>query len=99
MRNLVTTTIGDTKLPREFYGIHRAISGRMLKYEIYIDDCHVFEEISYCTLIITVITTKKKVVHNLPEYFKGVLDKLVDERYFKDIFMLLNMPVEGFYCP
>lgn len=41
---------------------------------------------------------KKKAIRNLPGYFKGVLDKLVDETYFKDIFMLFDASVEGFYC-
>ncbi|MFS0688006.1 hypothetical protein AB1K89_01995 [Sporosarcina sp. 179-K 8C2 HS] len=99
MKDLLSSTIRDTKLAREFYGIHRAISGRMLKYEIYKDDRHVFEDLAYRALMITVMATKKKKVHNLPGYYKGVLDKLVDETYFKDIFMLFDKPVEGFYCP
>ena len=99
MKDLLASTIGDTKLAREFYGIHKAISGRMLKYEIYKDDHHVFEDLAYRALMITVMATKKKVIRNLPGYYKGVLDKLVDETYFKDIFMLFDKPVEGFYCP
>ncbi|MGN7386714.1 helix-turn-helix domain-containing protein [Sporosarcina sp. SAFN-015] len=99
MKDLLATTIGEIKLAREFYGIHRAISGRMLKYEIYKDDRHVFEDLAYRALMITVMATKKKAIRNLPGYYKGVLDKLVDETYFKDIFMLFDKPVEGFYCP
>ncbi len=99
MKDLLAKTIGDTKLAREFYGIHRAISGRMLKYDIYKEDRDVFEDLAYRALMITVMATKKKIVRNLPGYFKGVLDKLVDETYFKDIFMLFDKPVEGFYCP
>ncbi|WP_252503524.1 hypothetical protein [Sporosarcina sp. Marseille-Q4943] len=99
MKNLLVTTIGDTKQAREFYGIHRAISGRMLKFGIYKDDRHVFEDLAYRALMITVMATKKKKVRNLPGYYKGVLDKLVDETYFKDIFMLFDKPVEGFYSP
>lgn len=99
MKNLLTMTIGDTKLAREFYGIHRVVSGRMLKYEIYKDDRHVFEDLAYRALMITVMAAKKKAIRNLPGYYKGVLDKLVDETYFKNIFMLFDKPVEGFYCP
>ena len=99
MKELLDSTIGDTKLAREFYGIHKAISGRLLKYEIYKDDYHVFEDLAYRALMITVMATKKKIVRNLPGYYKGVLDKLVDETYFKDIFMLFDKPVEGLYCP
>lgn len=99
MKELLATTIGDTKLAHEFFGIHRAISGRMLKYEIYQDDKSVFEDLAYRALMITVMATKRKSIRNLPGYFKGVLDKLVDETYFKDIFMLFDVPVEGIYCP
>lgn len=99
MKNLLAGTIGDTKIAREFFGIHRAISGRMLKYEIYKDDQSVFEDLAYRALMITVMATKKKPIRNLPGYFKGVLEKLVDETYFKDMFMLFDSPVEGFYCP
>ncbi|WP_262177393.1 helix-turn-helix domain-containing protein [Saccharococcus sp. Marseille-Q5394] len=99
MQELLASTIGDTKIAREFYGIHRAISGRMLKYDIYKDDKSVFEDLAYRALMITVMATKKKAIRNLPGYYKGVLDKLVDETYFKDIFMLFDKPVEGFYCP
>ncbi|MCM3709175.1 hypothetical protein [Sporosarcina luteola] len=99
MKDLLAGTIGDTKTAREFFGIHRAISGRMLKYEIYKDDQSVFEDLAYRALIITVMATKKKVIRNLPGYFKGVLDKLVEETYFKDMFMMFDVPVEEFYCP
>ncbi|MCM3744083.1 hypothetical protein M3193_07995 [Sporosarcina luteola] len=99
MKDLLAGTIGDTKTAREFFGIHRAISGPMLKFDIYKDDKHVFEDLAYRALMITVMATKKKAIRNLPGYFKGVLDKLVEETYFKDIFMLFDAPVEGFYCP
>ncbi|WP_262174222.1 hypothetical protein [Saccharococcus sp. Marseille-Q5394] len=98
MKQLLAGTIGDTKIAREFFGIHRAISGRMLKYDIYKDDRHIFEDLAYRALMITVMATKKKSIRNLPGYYKGVLDKLVEETYFKDIFMLFDKPVEGFYC-
>lgn len=99
MKDLLAGTIGDSKSAREFYGIHRASSGKMLKYNIYKEDKHVFEDLAYRALLITVMATKKKTIRNLPGYFKGVLDKLVDETYFKDVFMLFDVPAEGFYCP
>lgn len=99
MKELLAGTIGDNKQAREFYGIHRAISGRMLKYEIYKDDKSIFEDLAYRALRLTVMATKKKAIRNLPGYFKGVLDKLVDETYFKDIFMLFDVSIDGFSCP
>ncbi|WP_252504788.1 hypothetical protein [Sporosarcina sp. Marseille-Q4943] len=96
MKNLLAGTIGDTKKAREFYGIHQSISKRMLKYDIYKDDKGIFEDLAYRALLITVMATKKKAIHNLPGYFKGVLDKLVEETYFKDMFMMFDVrPVYG----
>ncbi|MDN4605880.1 hypothetical protein [Sporosarcina highlanderae] len=97
MKDFLASTIGDTKLAREFFGIHRAISGRMLKFEIYKDDKPVFEDIAYRALMITIMATKRKAIHNLPGYFKGVLDKLIDEKYFNDIFMLYDVSVGGLH--
>lgn len=99
MKNFLAGTIGDTKKAREFFGIHKSISERMLKYEIYKDDKQLFEDLAYRALTITVLATKRKAIRNLPGYFKGVLDKLVDETYFKDMFMMFDVPVEAFYCP
>ncbi|BAQ11830.1 hypothetical protein OXB_3361 [Bacillus sp. OxB-1] len=99
MKELLAGTIGDTKNAREFYGIHRAVSGRMLKFEVYKNDQNIFEELAYRALRIAVMATKTKMIRNLPGYFKGVLDKLIEEAYFKDMFMFFDVPVEGFYCP
>lgn len=94
MKELLSNTIGDTKLAREFFGIHKSVSTRMLKFEIYAHDQKIFEELAYRALMITVMATKKKTIRNLPGYFKGVLNQLVEERYFKDMFMLFDKPVE-----
>jgi len=57
MKELLANTIGDTQKAREFFGIHRAISTRMLKYEIYKDDKEIFESLAYRALVITVMAT------------------------------------------
>ncbi|MBD7984573.1 hypothetical protein H9649_08275 [Sporosarcina sp. Sa2YVA2] len=94
MKSLLANTIGDAKQAREFFGIHKAISTRMLKFDLYKDDTKVFEEIAYRALRIAVIATKNKHIRNLPGYFKGVLMQLVDETYFSDLFMLFDKPVD-----
>ncbi|MGG0668584.1 hypothetical protein ABE073_08630 [Lederbergia citrisecunda] len=91
MKILLAGAIGDSKKAREFFGIHKSISERMLKYEIYKDDKEIFEDLAYRALLITVMATKKKAIRNLPGYFKGVLGKLVEEMYFKDMFMLFDV--------
>ncbi len=63
MKDLLAATIGDTKMAREFHGIHRAVSGRMLKFDIYKDDFHVFEDLAYRALLITVMATNKTIFY------------------------------------
>lgn len=99
MRDLLSTTLGESKKAREFYGIHLSLSGAMVRFDIYKDDAKVFEELAYRALMISVMATKRKPIANLPGYFKGVLRKLIDETYFKDIFMCFDTPVEGFHFP
>lgn len=94
MKSLLANTIGDAKQAREFFGIHKAISTRMMKFDLYKDDTKVFEELAYRALRIAVMATKNKHIRNLPGYFKGVLMQLVDETYFSDLFMLFDKPVE-----
>lgn len=98
MKSLLANTMGDAKQAREFFGIHKAISTRMMKFEIYKDEEKNFEDLAYRALFITVMATKKKHIRNMPGYFKGVLQQLVDETYFSDMFMLFDKPVE-FYHP
>ncbi|MHC8514281.1 hypothetical protein [Sporosarcina sp. ITBMC105] len=93
MKELLSNTIGDTKLAREFFGIHKSVSTRMLKFDIYQHDHKIFEELAYRALMITVMATKKKAIRNLPGYFKGVLNQLVEEKYFEEMFMLFDKPV------
>lgn len=95
LKNLLAGTIGETKLAREFFGIHKALSGKMLKYEIYQNDGDVFEDLAYRAAMITVMATKRKAIRNLPGYFKGVLHKLVDEAYFTNMFMCFEDPVDA----
>ncbi|MEK3980659.1 helix-turn-helix domain-containing protein [Psychrobacillus sp. FSL K6-2836] len=99
MKELLSNTIGETKKARDFYGIHRSLSSEMLRFDIYKDDGEIFNDLAYRALKITVMATKRKQIRNLPGYYKGVLRKLIDETYFKDMFMYFDVPVENFYIP
>ncbi|WP_391203155.1 helix-turn-helix domain-containing protein [Psychrobacillus sp. L4] len=99
MKELLSNTIGETKKARDFFGIHLSLSGELLRFDIYKDDGEVFDDLAYRALKIAVMATKRKNIRNLPGYYKGVLRKLIDETYFKDMFMYFDVPLENFYFP
>lgn len=66
MKNLLAGTIGETTLACEFFGIHKDLSEKMLKYDIYQNDGEIFEELAYRALLFTVMATKRKRILNLP---------------------------------
>lgn len=90
MKELLSGTIGDCHLAREFYGIHLAISRPILRFHTFKDDRERMEDLAYRALRITIMATKKKTIRRLPGYFSGVLQKLIDETVFKDTFQLYD---------
>ncbi|WP_342509140.1 helix-turn-helix domain-containing protein [Sporosarcina sp. FSL K6-2383] len=95
MKELLSTTIGDSSLARQLFGIYRALSLRMLKFSIHEHQGELFEQLAMQALQISVQATKRKEIRNIPGYFDGVFRKLIDKALFDDIFMEFDMPVEG----
>ena len=96
MKNLLSTTIGDTSLARQLFGIYRAQSLRMMKFSIHEQQGDLFEQLAMQALHIAVQATKRKTIRNIPGYFDGVLRKLIDKALFDDIFMEYDVPMEEF---
>ncbi|WP_153732384.1 hypothetical protein [Sporosarcina obsidiansis] len=96
MKDLLSLT-GNNSKTREFFGIYRAMTGRMLKFEIYRDSTEAFEELGYRAMYISVMATKKKKIRNLPGYFSGVLRALIDETFFRNIYQEYSVPVEDLF--
>ncbi|MEK4711999.1 hypothetical protein [Sporosarcina sp. FSL K6-5500] len=94
MKSFLSSTIGESKLARNFYGVYRHQSMQMLKFSIHEDKAELFETLA---LRISVQTTKHKIVKNLPGYYLGVLRGLIDKALFSDAFMDYDVAVEGFY--
>ncbi|MEK4025917.1 hypothetical protein [Sporosarcina sp. FSL W7-1283] len=95
MKDILSLT-GDSAKTREFFGIYRALSGRMLKFGIYKGKEEVFEDLAYRAMRISVMATKTKRIRNLPGYFSGVLRELIDETFFSDIYQEYTVSVEEF---
>ncbi|GKV65879.1 MULTISPECIES: hypothetical protein [unclassified Sporosarcina] len=96
MKELLTLT-GDSSKIREFFAIYRVLTGRMLKFEIYQESQGIFEDLGHRAMYISVMATKKKEIHNLPGYFKGVLRELIDETFFGNIYQEYSVPVEALF--
>jgi hypothetical protein len=96
MKNLLSTTIGDSSSARQLFGIYRVQSLRMMKFSIHEHQGEVFEQLAIQALHIAVQATKRKSIRNIPGYFDGVLRKLIDKALFDDIFMEYDVPMEEF---
>ena len=95
MKELLSTTIGDSSLARQLFGIYRAQSLRMMKFSIHEHQGELFEQLAIQALHIAVQATKRKTVRNIAGYFDGVLRKLIDKALFDDIFMEYDVAMEG----
>ena len=97
MKTLLSSTIGDNKLARNFYGIYRHQSMQMLKFSIHKDKGELFEQLAMQALRIAVQTTKQKKVRNLPGYYSGVFRELIGKALFSEAFMDYDVAVEGLF--
>ncbi|MBO0601200.1 helix-turn-helix domain-containing protein [Sporosarcina sp. E16_3] len=97
MKTLLSSTIGESKLARNFYGVYRKQSPPILKFNIHKDKGELLEQLAIQALRISIQTTKSKKVRNLPGYYSGVLRELIGKALFSDAFMDFAVPVEGFF--
>ncbi|REB07114.1 hypothetical protein DVB69_09665 [Sporosarcina sp. BI001-red] len=98
MKSLLSFS-GDVSKAREFCGIHKSLSGKMLKFDIHKGKEELFEDLSYQATHITVMATKAKNIRSMPGYFRGVLRQLMCEALFKDIYQEYTVSVDDLYCP
>lgn len=96
MKSLLTSTIGEDSLARKLYGIHRHYSMKMLMFSIYADKGELFDELAIQALHISVQASKKKVIKNLLAYYSGVLNKLIDQALFSDVFTYYDLSTDRF---
>ena len=98
MKSFLSSTIGESKLARNIYGVYRHQSLQMLKFSIHEDKGELFEILALQALRISVQTTKRKTIKNLPGYYSGVFRELIrNKALFEDMFKEYDVPFEGFY--
>lgn len=79
MKNLLKATTGTTKFASRLFGIYKANTSKMLQFEVYKHDTERFEVIGYEALRITIRASKEKDIKNLPGFYSGVLNNLIDD--------------------
>jgi len=97
MKSFLSSTIGDSKIARNIYGVYRHQSQQMLRFSIHEDKGELFEQLAMQALRIAIQTSKHKKILNLPGYYSGVLRELIDKALFSDAFMDYDVAVEGFF--
>ncbi|WOV83026.1 hypothetical protein PGH26_08725 [Sporosarcina jeotgali] len=98
MKSLLSFS-GDVSKAREFFGIHKSLSGKMLKFDIHKGKEELFDDLSYQATHITVMAAKTKNIRSMPGYFSGVLKQLICDALFKDIYKEYSVSADDFYCP
>lgn len=87
IKSILSSTIGESDLARNFYGVYRHQSMQMLKFNIHADKGELLEQLAIQALRISVQATKQKNIRNLPGYFSGVLRELIGKALFGNAFM------------
>lgn len=96
MKDILSTTIGESPSARQLFGIYRAQSLRMMNFSVHEQQGYVFEQLAMQALHIAVQATKRKTVRNIAGYFDGVYRKLIYKALFNDVFMEYDVSLEGF---
>lgn len=85
-KSILSTTIGDTGVASKLFGIYKAQSIRMQRFEVHADKGELFEVLAIQALQITTQATKRKKIKSMTGYYDGVLRELISKTLFGDIF-------------
>jgi len=97
---LLSNTTGDTSIASRLFGIYRAQSIKLMRFDHLTGQSELFEDLAMQALRITTQATKRKNVRSLTGYFDGVLRELIDKALFSNSFKefdvepFFNVPVE-----
>ena len=97
MKELLSSTVGESTLVRRFFGVYRQLTIPMLKFSIHAHKGELFEHLGIQAMQIAIQSTKRKNIQNLPGYYAGILRELLNNALFDDAFKDYDIPVEGFY--
>ena len=81
--HLIKSTLGnvDKNLIYRLYGVYRAHSAPLLRLNAF--DRQTVEAIGWTALKNAIMATQRKRIRNLPGYYNGVLDRMLDRLYYE----------------
>ncbi|MFS0647176.1 helix-turn-helix domain-containing protein [Siminovitchia sp. 179-K 8D1 HS] len=91
-KGFIHSTIGEGNQPlvSRLYGVYKAHSTPLLRGQAF--DRQDVEEVGYRALHAAVMATKTKNIRNLPGYFNGVIDRMLDRLYFETMADMGGLP-------
>ena len=84
---MLSNSTADTSIASRLYGIYRAQSIRLMRFDHLAGQNELFEDLAMQALRITTQATKRKKVRSLTGYYDGVLRELIGKSLFSDAFM------------
>ncbi|MFD1926959.1 MarR family transcriptional regulator [Sporosarcina siberiensis] len=93
-KSLLLNSIGEDTLASRLYGVYRAQSIKLKRFEIHRDKSELFEELALQALNITTQATRSKSIRNITGYYSGVLQELIGKALFGKAFMDYDITVE-----
>jgi DNA-binding Lrp family transcriptional regulator len=97
-KSILSTTTGDTGLASKLFGVYKAQSIRMQRFEIHADKGELFEILAIQALQITTQATKRKKIKSVTGYYDGVLRELINKSLFADIFKEFSVEPDFKLC-
>ena len=96
MKSLLSSTIGESKLARDFYGVYRKQSLQMLKFSIHEDKGELFEQLAIQALRIAIQTTKSKISGIYPVIIQAFCANSSARLYLATHLWIMTYPLRAF---
>lgn len=97
-KSILSNTINNTDVASKLFGIYKAKSIKLQRFEHLKNEQETFEELALQALRITTQATRNKRIKSIPGYYDGVLRELIDKVLFSDSFMMYDVAPDFKLC-
>lgn len=97
-KSILSNSTGDQSVASRLFGIYKAQSIKLMKFEIHKDQGELFEDLAIQALRITTQATKNKKIKSVTGYYDGVLRELISKTLFGDLFKEFSVEPDFKIC-
>lgn len=97
-KSILSNSTGDQSIASRLFGIYKAQSIKLMKFEIHKDQGELFEDLALQALRITTQATKNKKIKSVTGYYDGVLRELISKTLFGDLFKEFSVEPDFKLC-